>query len=176
MKILFLSLILIFNFFSVKAENLPDCKWDNKNGTPCTIITKTNNTSKISEAGIHKTVINKQDIINSGANSIIDILKTVSGLDVYQLGPAGQQASIFTRGSESNHTMILLNGVAINDQSATNGLFDFGQDFIQTIQQIEIYKGSSGAQFGPSAIAGAINFITAIDYTNKYLPVMPEEC
>ena len=168
MRIVFLSLILIFNFFSVKAENLPACKWDNRNGTPCTIITKTNNTSKISEAGIHKTVINKQDIINSGANSIIDILKTVSGLDVHQLGPAGQQASIFTRGSESNHTMILLNGVAINDQSATNGLFDFGQDFIQTIQQIEIYKGSSGAQFGPSAIAGAINFITAIDYTNKY--------
>ncbi|MDC0532479.1 TonB-dependent receptor plug domain-containing protein [Candidatus Pelagibacter ubique] len=156
------------NIFSVNAENLPNCKWDNRNGTPCTTITKTNNTSKISESGVYKTIINKQDIVNSGANSVIDILKTVSGLDIYQSGPAGQQASIFTRGSESNHTMILLNGVAINDQSATNGFFDFGQDFIQTIQQIEIYKGSSGAQFGPSAIAGAINFITAIDYTNQY--------
>ena len=168
MRTIFLSLILIFNSISVKAENLPNCKWDNRNGIPCTTITKTNNTSKISESGVYKTIINKQDIINSGANSVIDILKTVSGLDIYQSGPAGQQTSIFTRGSESNHTMVLLNGVAINDQSATNGLFDFGQDFIQTIQQIEIYKGSSGAQFGPSAIAGAINFITAIDYTNQY--------
>jgi len=168
MRIIFVCLIFILNVFSVKAESLPNCKWDNRSGTPCVNITKTNNTSKISEAGVFKTVINKQDIINSGANSVIDILKTVSGLDIYQSGPAGQQTSIFTRGSESNHTMVLLNGVAINDQSATNGLFDFGQDFIQTIQQIEIYKGSSGAQFGPSAIAGAINFITAIDYTNQY--------
>ena len=168
MRIIFVCIIFILNVFSVKAESLPNCKWDNRSGTPCVNINKTNNTSRISESGIFKTVINKQDIINSGANSVIDILKTVSGLDIYQSGPAGQQTSIFTRGSESNHTMVLLNGVAINDQSATNGFFDFGQDFIQTIQQIEIYKGSSGAQFGPSAIAGAINFITAIDYTNQY--------
>ena len=37
----------------------------------------------------------------------------------------------------------------------------------QNIQQIEVYKGSSGAHFGPSAIAGAINFITAIDYEKR---------
>ena len=71
------------------------------------------------------------------------------------------------RGSESNHTLVLLNGIPINDQSTTDGLHDFGQDFVQTIQQIEIYKGSNGAHFGPSAIAGAINFITTIDYSNK---------
>ena len=40
-----------------------------------------------------------------------------------------------------NHTLALLNGIAINDQSVTDGLHDFGQDFVQTIQQIEIYKG-----------------------------------
>ena len=62
----------------------------------------------------------------------------------------------------------MINGVAINDQSVTDGLHDFGQDFVQNIQQIEVYKGSSGAHFGPSAIAGAINFITAIDYNNSY--------
>ena len=44
----------------------------------------------------------------------------------------------------------------------------FGQDFIQTIQQIEVYKGANGAHFGPSAIAGAINFVTDIDYVNNY--------
>ena len=40
--------------------------------------------------------------------------------------------------------------------------------FLSTIQQIDIYKGSNGAHFGPSAIAGAINFITDIDYVNSY--------
>jgi outer membrane cobalamin receptor len=117
-KIIFVCIIFILNVFSVKAESLPNCKWDNRSGTPCVNITKTNNTSRISEAGVFKTVINKQDIINSGANSVIDILKTVSGLAIYQSGPAGQITSIFTRGSESNHTMVLLNGIAINDQSS----------------------------------------------------------
>ena len=45
-------------------------------------------------------------------------------------------------------------------------MHDFGQDFLKTIQQIEIYKGSNGAHFGPSAISGAINLITDIDYNN----------
>ena len=92
----------------------------------------------------------------------------VNGLDVFQSGEKGQQTSIFTRGSESNHTLVLLNGVAINDQSVTDGLHDFGQDFISTLQQVDVYKGSSGAHFGPNAIAGAINFITDIDYINSY--------
>ena len=170
MKKVFLSLILILNInlLTAKADKLPNCKWDNRGGMPCINITKTNNTSEISATGINKTIIYKQDIEKSGVTSVNDLLKTVSGLDVYQNGPSGQLSSVFTRGAESNHTLVLLNGIAINDQSTTDGLHDFGQDFIQTIQQIEIYKGSSGAQFGPSAIAGAINFITSVDYTNRY--------
>ena len=49
------------------------------------------------------------------------------------------------RGSESNHTLVTLNGIPINDQSTTNGLHDFGLRFIQTIHQVEVYKGSNGA-------------------------------
>ena len=95
-------------------------------------------------------------------------MKSIQGLDVFQSGQKGQQTSIFTRGSESNHTLVLLNGMPINDQSTTDGLHDFGQDFIQTIQQIEVYKGANGAHFGPSAIAGAINFVTDIEYKNSF--------
>ena len=168
MRLLFYSITLIFIISSVKTENLPICEWKNLDGIPCTNITKTNNTSKISEKGISKTIITKQDIINSGAVDTNDVLKLIPGLEVFQSGQKGQQTSIFTRGSESNHTLVLLNGIAINDLSVTDGLHDFGQDFVQTIQQIEIYKGANGSHFGPGAIAGAINFITDIDYTNGY--------
>ena len=163
---IFIFLYLIS--FTLNANALDDCKWNINNGVPCLIISKTNNTSKISEAGVNKIIINKQDIENSGYTNLTDILKTISGLNVYQSGDKGQSSSVFTRGAESNHTLVLLNGISINDQSVTDGMHDFGQDFVQSIQQIEIYKGSGGAHFGPSAIAGAINFITAINYTNSY--------
>ena len=163
-----LLLTIFLSIYSINVSALENCKWDNRKGVPCLTVSKTPNTSIFNEKNINKKVINKQDIVDSGAIDTNDVFKFISGLDVFQSGQKGQQTSIFTRGSESNHTLVLLNGIAINDQSVTDGLHDFGQDFVQTIQQIEIYKGSSGAHFGPSAIGGAINFITDIDYTNSY--------
>ena len=163
-----LFLIIILTFFSLKVFALENCKWNNTKGVPCTTITKTPNSSKYNSQGINKIIFTKKQIIESGATTTVDLLKKVSGLDYYQTGQKGQQAAIFMRGSESNHTLVMLNGVAINDQSTTNGLHDFGQDFLQTVQQVEVYKGSNGAHFGPDAIGGAINFITDIDYTNSY--------
>ena len=165
---MFIRLIL-FLFLSISNVNaLEVCEWNNTKGVPCTTITKTSNTSKYNSQGVNKKIFTKKQIIESGATTALDLLKKVSGLDYYQSGQKGQQAAIFIRGSESNHTLVMLNGVAINDQSATNGMHDFGQDFVNTIQQIEVYKGSNGAHFGPDAIGGAINFITDIDYTNSY--------
>ena len=164
----FLILTLTFLIFTHNALALENCKWDNQKGIPCVTVKKTPNSSIFNQEGVNKIIITKEDIVNSGAIDVNDILKLIPGLDVFQSGQKGQQTSIFTRGSESNHTLVLLNGVAINDQSVTDGLHDFGQDFVQTIQQIEVYKGANGAHFGPSAIAGAINFITDIDYANTY--------
>jgi vitamin B12 transporter len=160
--------IILLTILSSNVFALEKCEWNNQNGIPCISINKTPNTSEFNQGSVNKIIITKQDIINSGAVDTNDVLKLIPGLDVFQSGQKGQHTSIFTRGSESNHTLVLLNGIAINDQSATDGLHDFGQDFVQTIQQIEIYKGASGSHFGPSAIAGAINFITDIDYTNSY--------
>ena len=158
----------MLSMFSLKAFAIDACKWNNSRGIPCTTIAKTPNSSAYNSEGINKKIFTKKQIIESGATTSLDVLKKVSGLDYYQTGQKGQQAGIFMRGSESNHTLVMLNGVAINDQSATNGLHDFGQDFVQTIQQIEVYKGSNGAHFGPDAIGGAINFITDVDYSNSY--------
>ena len=168
MKINNLFLILVLIIFSNKVQALENCNWSNQKGIPCVTISKTPNTSSYNTQGVAKQVFTKKQIIDSGATSALDLLKKVPGLDYYQTGGNGQQAAVFMRGSESNHTLILLNGIAINDQSVTNGMAEFGQDFVQTIQQIEVYKGSNGAHFGPDAIGGAINFVTDIDYTNSY--------
>ena len=138
-----MRVIIAFFFIILFVNNvlaLENCKWDNRAGIPCITVSKTPNTSLFNQDNVNKIVITKEDIINSGAVDTNDILKLVSGLDVFQSGQRGQQTSIFTRGSESNHTLVLLNGIAINDQSVTDGLHDFGRDFIQTIQQIEVLR------------------------------------
>ncbi|MDC3071952.1 TonB-dependent receptor plug domain-containing protein [Candidatus Pelagibacter sp.] len=165
LKTLFILFFLISTSNAVPLEN---CKWNNSKGTPCITISKTPNTSSINSQGISKKVFTKQQIEESGATTALELINKISGIDYYQTGQKGQQAAIFMRGSESNHTLVTLNGIPINDQSTTNGLHDFGQDFIQTIQQIEVYKGSNGAIFGPDAIGGAINFVTDVDYTNSF--------
>ncbi len=160
-------IILIFLISNLNADNLEKCEWDNREGIACLTISKTPNTSAYNNNNVIKKVFNKQEIEAAGAKDTLDLLKLIPGLDYYQSGQKGQTGAIFMRGSESNHTLVLLNGIPINDQSTTNGIHDFGQDFIQTVQQIEVYKGSNGSHFGPDAIGGAINFITDVDYNNS---------
>ena len=164
----FISFIfLTFLFTFLKAEELPPCEWNNSTGKPCLTIFSAPNTSSISETGLGKIVITKQQINDSGYEDVRSVLESIVGLDVYSDGPRGQKTSVFMRGTNSNHTLVLLNGIPINDQSSPKAMFDFGYDFLQGLQQIEIYKGASGAIFGPAAIGGAINFITDIDYNNS---------
>ncbi len=162
--IIILSLLI---FFPLGSEELKNCKWKNESGTPCLTIFSAPNTSKITESTLGKTVITKKQIIESGYEDVRSVLEYVAGVDVYSDGPTGQKTSVFMRGTNSNHTLVLLNGIPINDQSSPKAMFDFGYDFLHGLQQIEIYKGASGAIFGPAAIGGAINFVTDIDYKNS---------
>ena len=99
MKKIFFSLFVLI-FSSMEALSLEKCEWKNTQGKPCIIITKTPNTTFFDEKNINKISINKEDIINSGALDVNDVLKMVNGLDVFQSGEKGQQTSVFTRGSE----------------------------------------------------------------------------
>lgn len=126
------------------------------------------NTSTFASGTAGQTIITQKQFADQNFTDVKDVLNYVGMLDVTQSGPRGQQTSVFTRGTNSNHTLVLLNGIAINDQSTTNGMYDFGQDFLQNITAIEVYRGPAAAHFGPDAIGGAVNLITDIDYQNKF--------
>ena len=160
-----LSSFLVFNKSFSENQNCNLSSQDSE--TPCIVITKTANTSIFSQDGVNKIVINKQEIEESGAVDLIDVLNSLPDINITQSGPKGQQASSFMRGTGSNHTLVMINGIPINDQSTTQGLHDFGVDFIQTIQQIEIFPGSNGTHFGSNAIGGAINIILNSDYKDS---------
>ena len=162
--------IIIFIFTNLSLTSVSksaECKWDNKSDALCITIKPIPNTSQISTSNVNRYIISAKEIKDSRALDINDVIEMIPGIHLTQSGPMGQQTSVFTRGSNSNHTLVLLNGIPINDQSTTQGLHDFGVDFIQSIEQVEVYLGPNGAHFGPSAIGGAINFITNIDYTNS---------
>lgn len=169
-KLLFIFFIFTESLFS--NENIlkkQDCSWSNRSVMPCiNIESQISNSSKFTNNSINKTIITRKEIDEIGAIDMVDVLKLVPSINLTQSGSRGSQTSVFMRGTNSNHTLVLINGIPINDHSTTQGLHNFGVDFIQTIQQIEVYPGSSATHFGTNAIGGAINIVLTGDYKDSY--------
>ena len=104
------------------------------------------------------TVLNAEDIALSGANNLSEILRFIAGIDVSSNGGPGQIASIFMQGTNSNHTLILVNGIKIND-SAT-GVAAIQNIHPDLIEKIEIIKAPRTSLYGSNAVGGVINVIT----------------
>jgi len=88
---------------------------------------------------------------------VSDILRDVPGLAISRTGGAGGATQVRTRGSEGNHTLVLLDGAEINDPF--QGEFDFAGLLGNDIERIEILRGSQSALYGSDAIGGVINII-----------------
>lgn len=104
---------------------------------------------------------------DSTSVTIGDMLDTNSSITSVRSGGVGQQTSVFTRGTNSNHTLFMINGSTITDHSTTNGLFDAGIDPVPYSTSIDVYKGSHSTLFGPGAVGGAVNINTATAVTDK---------
>ena len=86
------------------------------------------------------------------------VLRLVPGLSVAQSGTRGKTTSVFMRGTNSNQTLVLVDGVRAN--SPQDGRFDFGQIPIENVDRIEVVRGPASALYGSDAIGGVINIIT----------------
>jgi vitamin B12 transporter len=103
-------------------------------------------------------IITRSDIEQSQAPDVYALLSQQAGIDITRSGGAGSLNSIFLRGSNSNHTLILIDGVRVN--SATQGSFDVSVLPIAMIDRIEIVRGPRAALWGSDAIGGVIQFFT----------------
>ncbi|MGB3725704.1 MAG: TonB-dependent receptor [Glaciecola sp.] len=115
------------------------------------------------------TIIDDQHIRNSGALGLTDLLRTVSGVNVSQSGAMGSLTELRFRGSESNHVLVLVDGVEIND-NAQGGLVDFSHIILANIERIEVLKGPQSALWGSNAIAGIISITTKQASTKQLSP------
>jgi vitamin B12 transporter len=89
---------------------------------------------------------------------VSDALREVPGLSVVQTGTPGQLTSVFTRGLNSAHTQVLLDGIPINQGLA--GQFDFANLTTDNIDRIEVVRGPQSTIYGPRALAGVIQIFT----------------
>jgi outer membrane cobalamin receptor len=107
------------------------------------------------------TVISREEIESGYYTSVVDLLRRVPGVHVGQPGSRGGRASIYTRGLDPNHTLILIDGVRMNDPTNNRGgSFDLSTLDPAGIERIEISRGPISAVHGSDAIAGVINIIT----------------
>ncbi len=90
------------------------------------VVSATRIETPIDEIGSSVTVITDEEIARNQQRSLPEVLQTVPGLNVVQTGGSGGKTSVFMRGSNSNHTKVLIDGVDANDPSQ-DGVFAFGQ-------------------------------------------------
>jgi vitamin B12 transporter len=110
------------------------------------------------------TVITAEEIAQKQARTLADVLRDVPGLNLVQSGGPGAQASVFMRGTNSNHTKVLIDGIDVSDPSSTGANFDFSQLLARDIARVEVLRGPQSGLYGSDAIGGVINIVTKGGY------------
>lgn len=114
----------------------------------------------LGRVGSSVSVIGAEEIERQPTESVAQLLRTVPGLTVTQSGGVGSQTLVSIRGTESQHTLVLIDGVRVNDPSTTRDEFDFSALNSTDIERIEVLRGPQSALYGSDAIGGVINIIT----------------
>lgn len=122
------------------------------------IVTATRTEIPLSDSTVPVSIITREDIELSMATDLSELLRFEADIDIGRNGGPGQATSLFLRGTESNHTLVLIDGVRMNP--STIGGAAIQNIAPEVIERIEIVKGARSALFGTDAIGGVINVIT----------------
>ncbi len=122
------------------------------------IVTATRTEIPLEQATVPVRVITRDDIELSLATDLAELLRFEAGIDIGRNGGPGQATSFFMRGTESNHTLVLIDGVRMNPGTIGGAAIQHVSP--EVIERVEIVKGARSALFGTDAIGGVINIIT----------------
>ena len=151
-----LALLFIFSFFILPfAQNLFAAEIEELEVIKVTSSRDTLTTKNFPGS---LTIFNEQEIETKQHQTVEDLLRGELGLDVVQSGGQGQQTSIFMRGQGSKSTLVVIDGVRVNSNTA--GLYDFGDLTLDNIEKIEVLRGPQSIQWGGDAVGGTINIVT----------------
>jgi vitamin B12 transporter len=104
------------------------------------------------------TVVDKDEIEARQADTLSEAISTVPGLTISQAGPPGQQTSLFVRGAESEQTLLLWNGIPLNDPYFGGANWQFVPT--DGVERIEVARGPFSALYGSNAVGGVVSVFT----------------
>lgn len=122
------------------------------------IVTPTRTAQKLAAPLQHTSVMTRQDIESSTATDLTALLRQESGVEIATTGGLGMQSAIRIRGSESDHVLVLIDGVRVN--SVTTGATAIDQIMLDEIERIEIVRGNVSSVYGSEAIGGVVQIFT----------------
>ncbi len=125
------------------------------------VVTANKFPQKLSGTGKVITVITRDQIMQSGGKDLSQLFNEQAGIVVSGANSnPGKDKSLFLRGATDKYTLILLDGVPLNDPSGVGGSFDLRLLSLDNVERIEILKGSQSTLYGSNAVAGVINIIS----------------
>jgi vitamin B12 transporter len=127
---------------------------------PDVVITADREPTPIEKVTGSVTVITREQMEQRQLRTVSDALRSVPGVSVQQSGGPGTQTSVFVRGANSNHTVVLIDGMNVSDPSTPNGAIDFAHFLTENLDRIEIVRGPMSTLYGSGAIGGVINMVT----------------
>ncbi|MEM7329171.1 MAG: TonB-dependent receptor [Pseudomonadota bacterium] len=112
------------------------------------------------EIGSSVTVITAEEIDALGFDFVLDAVASAPGVTINQNGAFGGQASVRIRGAASEQTLVLIDGIPVNDPSSPGGGFNFARVDTENVERIEVLKGPQSTLWGTDAIGGVVSITT----------------
>jgi vitamin B12 transporter len=126
------------------------------------VVTATGVAQSRDEVGQAITVIDAETIKTRQTIDVVDLLATTPGVRFNRNGSVGSVTGVSLRGAETTQTLVLIDGVKVNDPSGIGDGYDFGPLLTGNIKRIEVLRGSNSVVHGSQAIGGVINIMTGV--------------
>lgn len=133
---------------------------DAEESSPQIVVTATRIAAPIDQVASSITVVTGAEIERKGQKTVGEVLRSVPGVDVVRSGGAGGNTVVFLRGANSEHTLVLIDGVEANNPITPNRAFNFADLSTENVERIEIVRGAQSTLYGSDALGGVVNIIT----------------
>jgi vitamin B12 transporter len=127
---------------------------------PDIVVTAARAPQSIGQTASAISVVGERELTTTNPTSVVDALRTVPGLDITENGGPGGTSSVRLRGANAGQTLVMIDGIRVNDPAAASGDFDFSMLDTGAIERIEVLRGPQSALYGSDAIGGVVNIIT----------------